>query len=153
MELSDYGSLSGGRQALRKPRIQLSPRGQLLGGGIVILAGAFLYPHLGSLSERIGTVCLFRRLTGIPCLLCGMTRSVSAAAEGHLADAFRYHFLGPPFFLVVISGVVLLGAEYVLGRPILPRPSARARVFIAWGTLGLLVAAWIAKMVVFGANV
>jgi Protein of unknown function (DUF2752) len=82
-----------------------------------------------------------------------MTRSMSAMAQGQLTDAFRFHFLGPPLFLIVAGGVVLLSAEYLLRRPILPRPSRRARVLIAWGIFGLLVAAWVAKLAIFGVNV
>jgi hypothetical protein len=153
VELSEYGSIESGQRIIRRSRRQLSPRAQLLGGGLIILAGSFAYSHLGALTEHIGGVCLFHRVTHLPCLLCGMTRSMSATAQGHLADAFTYHFLGPPLFLAVTGGVALLAAEYVLRRPILPRPSRRARVFVGWGILALLVAAWVAKLVVFGANV
>jgi Protein of unknown function (DUF2752) len=153
MALGEYGAIESGNQVLERSRRQLSPRAQLLGGGIIILAGAFAYAHMEGLTSRIGTVCLFHRVTHVPCLLCGMTRSMAAMAGGRLADAFRFHFLGPPLFLIIAGGVILISAEYALGRPILPRPSRRARVFLVWGTLGLLVIAWIAKLAVFGVNV
>ena len=34
-------------------------------------------------------VCLFRRLTGLPCLTCGGTRALAALAVGDIAGAFR----------------------------------------------------------------
>ncbi|OFW56108.1 MAG: hypothetical protein A2W01_09610 [Candidatus Solincola sediminis] len=153
MALSEYDAIESGRQVLERSGRHLSPRAQLLGGGIIILTGAFAYSHMEGIANRIGTVCLFHRITGVPCLLCGMTRSMAAMAGGRLVDAFRFHFLGPPLFLAIAAGVIILSTEYILGHPILPRRSRRERVLIAWGALGLLVVAWIAKLAVFGVNV
>jgi hypothetical protein len=38
--------------------------------------------------------CLWHRLTGLACPLCGMTRAVQAALHGRLAEAFRFNPLG-----------------------------------------------------------
>ena len=40
-------------------------------------------------------LCPFRRITGIPCPSCGLTRSWQAAGHGRLRDAVRAHPLGP----------------------------------------------------------
>jgi hypothetical protein len=48
---------------------------------------------------------------------------------------------------------VLLAAEFLLARRFLPRPSQRAWKYISWWTLGLLSAAWIARLVFFGINI
>lgn len=148
-----YGAIESGQAVMERSRRIFSPRIEFLAGGLLIMAGAFVYPHVTGIADRIGPVCLFHRITGLPCLLCGMTRSLGATANGHLAQAFRFHFLGPPLFLLIAGGVVLVLAEYAFRRPILPRPSRRARVFLAWGTLGLLVAAWVARLAIFGVNV
>lgn len=51
----------------------------------------------------LDTGCLFRRLTGIPCPGCGMTRAFLAAFRLDFSEAFRMHPLWPlpvPVFLV-----------------------------------------------------
>ncbi len=57
----------------------------LAGQGAVLLigAGAVWFQRFGH------PVCLFRRLTGLPCLTCGTTRALSALATGNLVDAVR----------------------------------------------------------------
>jgi hypothetical protein len=41
--------------------------------------------------ERRRSLCLFRNLTGRPCLGCGMTRAFSSAFHGDFKGAFRYN--------------------------------------------------------------
>ena len=43
--------------------------------------------------------CMFRSLTGFPCLGCGTTRACLAFLQGHVVDAFYYH---PLFWLSTI---------------------------------------------------
>jgi hypothetical protein len=50
-------------------------------------------------------VCPLRALTGIPCPVCGMTRAVSAAMEGHLWESLRFQ---PAGLALLLLGVVLL---------------------------------------------
>ena len=45
------------------------------------------------ISMRLGIGCILRRLTGIPCPGCGMTRALLCAAQLRFADAFRYHMM------------------------------------------------------------
>lgn len=50
-------------------------------------------------------LCIFRRITGIPCPSCGMTRSYLALFSGNLKSAFLMH---PLFWLVpVIFGLLI----------------------------------------------
>lgn len=58
----------------------------------------------------VPVVCVYRRLTGAPCLGCGLTRSFVLLVHGAWLDAFRANPLGPPLFaaLVVQSPLVLL---------------------------------------------
>lgn len=122
-------------------------------GGTMILVASYLYPYMREWLERISPGCLFHRLTGLPCLLCGMTRSFAATSHGRLAEAFRCHFLGPPLYFLVLG--VTLGSllERALGRRVLPRPDEEARRRLARAGLALLVAAWAARLVIFGVNV
>ena len=50
-------------------------------------------------------ICVFRRVTGVPCPSCGMTRSYLALFHGDLKTAF---FMHPLFWLVpIIAGLLL----------------------------------------------
>jgi hypothetical protein len=147
-----YGTLEAPPAGPKRGR-RLSREAGVLGAGLIILMGAFLYPYLENLADTIMPGCLFKRITGLPCLLCGMTRSLAATAHGRLGEAFRLHLLGPALFLLVLVITALLAAEYTLSRHILPRPGERIWKHIGWGTLGLLTAAWVARLIFFGINI
>ena len=53
----------------------------------------------------VPVLCTFRRLTGLPCPGCGLTRSFVLLAHGEVYDAFRLNFLGPPLFVLVAAQV------------------------------------------------
>jgi hypothetical protein len=69
--------------------------------------------------------CLFRELTGMSCLTCGLTRSLQAAFHGHLEASFTFHLLGP----FVLAGTLVLAlvwaAETFTGRRFSSFQSAR----------------------------
>ncbi len=46
--------------------------------------------------------CAFRRLTGVPCPGCGLTRSFVYLAHGQALDAFRMNLLGPFAFTALL---------------------------------------------------
>lgn len=121
-----------------------------MAGGLAVIAGSFLYPYADDWIRHITPGCLFRRLTGVPCLLCGMTRSMAAAAHGDLEGSFRLHLLGPPLFFLAIAGTVILALETLLGRAVLPRPGKEARRAVARAVLAVLVAAWVLRLFIFG---
>lgn len=119
-------------------------------GGSLILIASFLYPYLRGWIDRLTPGCLFRRLTGLPCLLCGITRSFAAASHGRLAEAFRYHLLGPPLFCLVVVFNLGLLLERVIGKRLFPRPDEKAWGRIMKAALALLVVAWVARLLLFG---
>jgi hypothetical protein len=146
-------AIDSGQVVLRRGRRTLSREGELLAGGAIVLAGSFLYPYVQGMVDTLTPGCLFHHITGLPCLLCGMTRSLAATSHGHLEEAFRLHLLGPPLYVAVAAITLILAMEYVVGRPILPRPGKRGRMLIAWWALGLLAAAWAARLAIFGVNI
>ena len=77
-------------------------------------------------------LCLFRRVTGLPCPSCGLTRSWQAAGHGRLLDATRYHPLGLPTMAVAAWITLDRDAE----RRLTTRSSS------AWTTAAVL--AWFA---------
>ncbi len=54
--------------------------------------------------EDSPSVCYFNTMTGLPCPGCGITRSVSAAGNGHFEAAWTYH----PFGIGVLFALVTL---------------------------------------------
>lgn len=44
--------------------------------------------------EAIGVPCLIKWLIGIPCPMCGMTRSLTALLQGDLERSMSFHGLG-----------------------------------------------------------
>lgn len=146
------GSPSGFRRRV-EGLLSGDEEGVLLAGGGLILAASFIYPYLEGWVERLTPGCLFRRLTGLPCLLCGMTRSFAATSHGLLAEALRYHLLGPPLFCLVTALTLGLFLERLTGRELVPRPREDSWWKINAAALALLVGAWVARLLFFGVEV
>ena len=58
----------------------------------ILVAGAIVLPR--AVLRDSPVVCPFRRVTGLPCPACGLTRSWQAAAHLRVRDSFGYHPLG-----------------------------------------------------------
>jgi hypothetical protein len=79
-------------------------------------------------------LCPLRSTTGIPCPLCGMTRSVVAALHGHLMTSLRFN---PGGMVVIVLAVALLVRPSVF-------TALRARLHPSpWLLLPLFAALWI----------
>jgi hypothetical protein len=72
------------------------------GAAAGLLAGGAV---LSLLPGHAGLPCPLRRLTGVPCPLCGMTTSVEATLHGHLGAAAGANPAGP---LAVLAATALL---------------------------------------------
>lgn len=83
--------------------------------------------------------CLFRAVTGIPCIGCGLSRAWLAALQLDLASAFRYH---PMFWSIPV--LVLLA--FFDGK--LLRKELWNRIFIILLLAGLVVC-YIIRLVVY----
>jgi disulfide bond formation protein DsbB len=46
--------------------------------------------------------CLFQRIFGVPCPICGMTRGVLLTLQGHVSDALRLNPAAPALTLGVV---------------------------------------------------
>jgi hypothetical protein len=79
--------------------------------------------------EDLPSVCAFRRVTGLPCPGCGLTRSWVLTAHGRLRHASNRHPFGPPTFLLSLL-LVLRGPQAVpMGS--LPRRQQQALTGLA----------------------
>ncbi len=89
------------------------------------------------LEQRTGhevSLCLFRRITGLPCLTCGSTRAVLSLGAGDLAQALAHNPLVMLVLTLVALSLVLrlaLGREIHLALPLLLRRLAWVLVFAA----------------------
>jgi hypothetical protein len=88
-------------------------------------------------------VCAFRRLTGIPCPGCGLTRAMAALARGQLVLALHFHPFAP--LVLAEAGALWAGiGASLLGRPWELPPRFLERVVI-WQTAAFVVL-WFARL-------
>jgi hypothetical protein len=138
-------------RACQSPRLVLyyRMRSRWLRFGLVGAAGlaavaVLHYSHLPD--DRCFSICQFRRLTGLPCPTCGVTRSLSMLAKGDWQCAVTYHPLGP-----LVAAVLLGGWLYLLWCAAADRPPAvpqgRTPVVILVAFLLLNVIIWIVRFV------
>ncbi len=95
-----------------------------LGWAALVGAVAFLADLLG----RSAPLCLFKQLTGIPCLTCGSMRGVMSLARGDLAGAW---WCNPLMFSVAVLFLTALLVRVVLARAVVVDLSRRQRA-VAW---------------------
>ncbi|MBN95840.1 MAG: hypothetical protein CL928_17505 [Deltaproteobacteria bacterium] len=95
--------------------------------GLMAIAAARFFPF-----DQMPPICTFRRLTGHPCVGCGMTRSWVHFAHGRAADAFVQSPLGAVLFLAMIGALLYLALRSFTGIPAL-----RVRMNpVSWWVLG-----------------
>ena len=113
----------------------------LVGGagaaGLVVLA-SWTPPDDASLS-----ICLTRRVLGLPCPGCGLTRGVAHLLQGNLARAMELHPLAPLAALDAIGGWALWGlVTHGLATP----PPARSVRVVLLAQLAVFVALWLGRL-------
>ena len=59
--------------------------------------------------------CAFRHLTGLPCAMCGMTRSFCALAKGDFLESLHAHPAGPLLFAATV-GIFAAGFQDVFAE-------------------------------------
>lgn len=63
----------------------------IIGLFVALVVGSLVFPH-SPLDSIIW--CPFRRLTGLDCTGCGMTRACVAFVRGNLLESFGHHLFG-----------------------------------------------------------
>lgn len=110
----------------------------------ILVASVFWHP-----ADEGGFVfCLLRRMTGLPCPGCGLTRSFCALAKGEVARSFSFHWLGPLLFLMacvywVRAVAVLAGRDGAVAR----FDALVARWKVGPVVVILMLVAWIVRLV------
>ncbi len=113
----------------------------LVGGvgaaGLVVLATR-TPPDDGSMS-----ICLTRRVLGLPCPGCGLTRGLAHLLQGNLARAMTLHPLAPLVAADAMAGWGIWGlAAHGLAAP--PAPHTVRAVLLA--QLAVFVALWLGRL-------
>jgi hypothetical protein len=107
------------------------------GVAAILVAGAFSLPR-GVLRDA-PTLCPFRRVTGLPCPTCGLTRSWQAAAHLRLRDSLAYHPLGAATF---VAAVMVALAEPSAGTGMAHALAQRREVRLSAAAVWLATWAW-----------
>ena len=117
-------------------RLPASSQLVALGGVLALATASALSPdHI----EDGPVVCPVRRLTGLPCPGCGLTRSWVYLAHGRWHDSVVAHPFGPVSVALVLALVVAVLVALVRRRP---APDLEALVRRPW--LAVLLAGWLA---------
>ena len=115
---------------------------QILRAGFAV-AGAALALRAAGLADferplqRLPSLCLFHRLTGLDCPGCGMTRAFLRLAHGDVAGAWHLHPFSIPLLLFMLA--LAFAPKSWLERA---KGSPQGRALPLLG-LGLLLAWWV----------
>jgi hypothetical protein len=91
------------------------------------------------------TSCVLRRLTGLPCLTCGITRSFRAIGQGDVAAALEFHPLGPLLWATFLALMVRSAGVAIRGRTWLDRMAR----WLAWSIpiqVALFICVWAVRV-------
>jgi hypothetical protein len=125
----------------------------LVGACLVIAAGGFVDVEpddvepdgaiglIGAPAWKLPVLCPSRRLFGVACPGCGMTRSVTHLLHGRLADSFAVHRLGWLVLAAVVFQLPYRSWRLSGGRS--HRTNPRVTQILLWGFFALLIANWL----------
>jgi len=124
------------------PRSERLFHGLVAAGLAAALAGSLWPVDVATLPETFTvphdehSICMLRRLAGMPCPTCGVTRSLRALGQGEVAAAVRFHPLGPLYYVLLLVVLVRSAGIALRGRTWLERT---ARVLVRLLPLVVLV--------------
>ena len=89
------------------------------------------------------SICLTRRLLGLPCPGCGVTRGLAHLLQGNLARAMTLHPLAP---LVAVDAMVGWGLWGLVVYGLAAAPPARTVRLVLLAQLAVFVALWLGRL-------
>ncbi len=108
-----------------------------------LLVAASILPPLRPLPFD---ACILHRLTGLPCLTCGLTRSICLLLQGRWLDAVAMHPAAPIAVVLIASACLWLGAEAALGSSLRPRLRGRLLRTLLLAGFALSAAVWVTRL-------
>lgn len=153
------------RPVNRRRRVNLSSRKASIGDLarvelplLAVLSLFFIITIFVSPSLEISTLgvdlpelvlCPLLALTGIPCLMCGITRSFLSMGGMDVTSSFVFHPLGPVFFLALVGLFVTCAYSLVARRQLrVTLDKAFSKGLLRAGTV-IILAAWLVKVVIW----
>jgi hypothetical protein len=116
-----------------------------LGKPCIIVAWLGIFLALVSPPDGLGiSVCWLHSATGIPCIGCGLTRSLSCALRGMFAESWHYHPMGASILALFLFTAI---------QSVLPKAyRARLELFLQVNgtTFHLLYFAFVTMFVAYG---
>ena len=103
------------------------------GVAAILVAGAFVLPR--AVLRASPVICPFRRVTGLPCPACGLTRSWQAAAHLRLTESVGYHPLGA----ATLVGAMVVALDGGSGTP---RLAGRREIQLSAAALWMATWLW-----------
>lgn len=89
------------------------------------------------------SLCLTRRVLGLPCPGCGLTRGMAHLLQGNLERALTLHPLAP---LAAADAVVGWGLWGLVLHGLAPAPPAGVVRLVLLSQLALFVALWLGRL-------
>jgi Protein of unknown function (DUF2752) len=78
----------------------------LILAGVILLV--FLYSGFFSpIKDNYPVVCIHEKLTGQPCISCGLSHSFSLILRGRLSEAYDWNVYGPRVFIFFASQLLM----------------------------------------------
>jgi len=111
--------------------------------GLAALGGFLVFHVWVPAPGKESSVCLLRRLSGLPCPGCGMTRAFAHLAKGEWAAAAASHLLVYAVAAELAAAWLLWGAALARGREV-RMPPGFERVVL--GHLVVLAAFWLGRV-------
>jgi hypothetical protein len=108
------------------------------GVAAILVAGAVVLPR--AVLRDSPVICPFRRVTGLPCPACGLTRSWQAAAHLRVTESLGYHPLG----VATLLGAVAMALNASDGRDGIPRLTQRRDIQVLASALWLVT--WLVRL-------
>jgi hypothetical protein len=125
------------------------PRGDrvpypLVFGALTLLCAAGAWLRVSFTSGWIPSLCLFRRLTGIPCPACHATRALASLLTGSVGASLAWNPLAALLALASVAAALASLARRLSGRPALAlRIGPREGVALRAAAAVILAANWI----------
>ncbi len=109
------------------------------GLGAVLLASWLIDPG------RLPGLCVFRLLTGLPCMFCGLTHAFHALSHGLLTEALRFHPLVLPAYGLVVFHFILACVRLLGWKHTRLLPALTPMGMLA-GTFTVFTLVWILRL-------